>query len=58
MRNFNFLIKKSNFASLGFRTIEAPVSTFYNTQRRFLYNKKDDMEEFGIYFYFYFYNNI
>jgi hypothetical protein len=47
MKNFNFLLKKSNIGKcLGGVSVEH-TGMFYNYQKKSLYNKKDDIEEFG-----------
>jgi hypothetical protein len=51
MRNSKFLTQKSYFAALGLKYVQIPISTLYKIPKRFLYNKKDDIEEFGIKFY-------
>jgi hypothetical protein len=48
MRNLKFLTQKSNFTFLCLKYIKLPISNFYKIPKRFIYNKKEDIEEFGI----------
>ena len=48
MINFNLVIKKANCAKRIISNIGLRQPTmFYNVNKRSLYNKKEDLEEFG-----------
>lgn len=48
MRNLKFFSHKSNFNFSCVKYIKLPISNLYKIPKRFIYNKKEDIEEFGI----------